>query len=334
MAKKVKIKDTDYLFLSSYIHAREPKLLSGARVDRMLEAKTPEDALKVLEECGWTLSDAAGMDEMEKLLAVRRQEVFRELSSLAPDPKIVDLFRLKYDYHNAKVHMKAGAHGSDGTELLSESGRIPSKKLIDAIHEGKPGELPKALAEAYAEASDTLSRTNDPQLADFIMDKAYFTEYLALADSTGSGFIKGYVKLSVDVANLRSTVRAYRMKKDASFLEKALIPGGTVETGRILAAYETPEAILSVFKKAGLMKALEAAEKALGGGKLTLFEKLCDEALAEYLSVAKMSGFNEKPLVRYLWAAEAEISAVRIIMAGHYNGLSADRIKERLREGL
>lgn len=331
MAKKVKIKDTDYLFLSSYIHAKEPKLVEGVRLDRMLEAKTPEDALKVLEECGWSSAEGTGMGYLEKLLADRREEVFSEMSSLAPDPKIVNLFRLKYDYHNAKVLMKAGATGADAQELMSESGRIPPKKLTEAIMEGSLGELPKALAEAYEDASDTLSRTSDPQIADFIMDKAYFDEYLSLANETGSSFMKDYAVLSADTANLRSVVRAYRMKKDAEFLRKALISGGTVEIDQIISAYETPEAVLNAFKKPGLEKVLEEAGRAMKGGRLTLFEKLSDEALSDYLSRARMVNFNEKPLIRYLWEIEAEISAVRIIMAGHYNGLPTENIKERLR---
>jgi V/A-type H+-transporting ATPase subunit C len=331
LAKKVKIKDTDYLFLSSYIHAKEPKLVGGARLDRMLEAKTPEDALKVLEECGWPASDGTGMENLERLLADRREAVFKDMSSLAPDPKIVDLFRLKYDYHNAKVLMKAAASGVDAEEILSESGRIPPKKLIEAVLEGNPGDLPRALAEAYADASDTLSRTSDPQIADFIMDRAYLDEYLSLANKTGSSFMKGYGVLLVDTANLRSVVRAYRMKKDAEFLRKALVSGGTVDAGQILSAYDSPADVLNVFKGTGLEKVLEEAERAMGGGRLTLFEKLCDEVLSEYMSRAKMESFSEKPLIRYLWAVEAEISAVRIIMAGHYNGLPAESIKERLR---
>ena len=53
-----KIKDTDYLYLSSYLQAR-----------RARRGDSPED----------------------------KSAVYRELSELAPDPQIVDFFRLKYD---------------------------------------------------------------------------------------------------------------------------------------------------------------------------------------------------------------------------------------------
>lgn len=332
--KKVKIKDTDYLFLSSYIHAKEPKLLDSVRLERMLEAKSPEDALKILEECGWPAIDSADMKTLERSLSERREEVFTEMSSMAPNPTIVELFRIKYDYHNAKVLMKAMATETNATELLSKSGRIPTKKLSEAVLEESFGDIPKAVADAFIDASDALARTGDPQIADFILDKAYYAEYIALSKETGSGFLEGYVKLSVDIYNLRSAVRASRMKKDADFLKNALVSGGNVEPEEILRAFESPKEIPALFKKADLTRAIEEAEKVIDGGRLTRFEKLCDEALIEYLSPAKMAGFNEKPLIRYLSAIEAEISAVRIIMTGHFSGLTAGKIKERLREGL
>ena len=48
MAKKVK--DTNYLFISAYLRAREKNLLTAARMDRMIDASDIEDAAKVLQE--------------------------------------------------------------------------------------------------------------------------------------------------------------------------------------------------------------------------------------------------------------------------------------------
>mgnify|MGYP006072757871 FL=1 len=45
MAKK--IKDTDYLFLSARLRAMEQKLLTGARMERMIDAPTAGDAARV-----------------------------------------------------------------------------------------------------------------------------------------------------------------------------------------------------------------------------------------------------------------------------------------------
>ena len=47
-----KIKDTEYLYLSTKIRAMESRLLDRERMDRMLEAATVEDAAKVLWKAG------------------------------------------------------------------------------------------------------------------------------------------------------------------------------------------------------------------------------------------------------------------------------------------
>ena len=48
MAKKKNLKDTDYLFISSYLRCRERNLLTSARMDRMIDAPSAADAAKVL----------------------------------------------------------------------------------------------------------------------------------------------------------------------------------------------------------------------------------------------------------------------------------------------
>jgi len=45
-----KLKDTDYLFISTYLHSRERDLLTAARMERMIEAPTAEEAAKAEAE--------------------------------------------------------------------------------------------------------------------------------------------------------------------------------------------------------------------------------------------------------------------------------------------
>ena len=54
MAKK--LKEYDYLYISARIHAMETKLLTRDRMERMLSARSAEEAAKVLAECGYGTS--------------------------------------------------------------------------------------------------------------------------------------------------------------------------------------------------------------------------------------------------------------------------------------
>ncbi len=333
MAAK-KIKDTEYLYLSAYIHARESKIIGRERVERMLEARSAEEALKVLEEAGWKLPEPCTAAELEALLSGRRNEVFSDMGSLAPNSALVDVFRIKYDYHNAKVLVKAAAMNTDGSKLLSGAGRVPAQTISECFLENRLSSLPKALGDAIAEAADTLARTGDPQLADFLLDKAYYEEFLAEAKAAESSFLEGYAALAIDCANLKSLVRSYRMKKAEDTIARTLIEGGSVKLIYILEAVADPEASIGLYGNTALAPAVEPAKAAAAGGQLTAFEKLCDELLNKYMSDAKLAPFGEKPLMGYLCAVESEISAVRVVMAGHYAGIPAELTRQRLREGV
>ena len=48
MASKKALRDTEYLFISTWLRAQENNLLSAARMDRMIEAASAGDASMVL----------------------------------------------------------------------------------------------------------------------------------------------------------------------------------------------------------------------------------------------------------------------------------------------
>ncbi|MBD5148705.1 MAG: V-type ATPase subunit, partial [Oscillibacter sp.] len=111
MAKK--IKDTDYLVISARIKAMETGLLTRERMEQVLEARTDEEALKILQDCGYPELDAADPEAMDAALAQAREETLSDLAGGAPDPRYIDVFKLKYDYHNVKAFLKAEAMETD-----------------------------------------------------------------------------------------------------------------------------------------------------------------------------------------------------------------------------
>ena len=325
-----KIKDTDYLFLSTRVKCLEGSLLTRERMERMLEARTVEDAAKVLQECGYGEMARIGQEELDQVIAEQRQKTMEDLSSVAPDPRLIDVFKIKYDYHNVKVILKADAMGVSADRLLVDAGRVSPAALADGIHSAELRGVSYTLRKAVADARDVLSTTGDPQLADFVLDRAYFTEMFELAHATGSAFLEGYVRICIDAANLRSLVRVLRMGKGPEFLRSVLFEGGNIHTARVLAA--SGGSVEELYATSALREAAAAGAAALNGGGLTRFEKLCDDGVNAYLAGAKYVSFGEAPVIGYLAAKESEFTAVRIILTGRMAGLDADTIRERLRE--
>ncbi len=331
LAKKKQLKDTDYLFISTYLRTRERNLLTAARMDRMIDAATIEEAAKVLGEIGYSDFSPTSERELSAALANEREKLFQDLYRFVPDKAVVDVFKVKYDYHNLKALLKAQAMGTDAQRLLLDAGRVSAATMSKAVTEGAYDLLPETLAKTAREAVEVLSATGDPQAADFILDRAYYAEMLSAAEETGSAFLVGYVQATIDASNLRSAVRTLRMKKGADLLKRVLVDGGTVPVDRIRNAALGGN-LEDVYRSTSLRGAAELGMAAVNGGSLTPFEKACDDAVTAAAGKAKSVPFGVEAVIGYLVAKEIEFTAVRTIMSSRMAGIGGETIRERLRE--
>ena len=325
------INKEDYLYISSLLRAREPRMLSREKAERMLDAPNFEDAAKMLTDSGYEDMSQMTVKQIETALADRRAAVFHELESLVPNAAALDLFRLKYDYHNAKVLIKSDAMHQNDASLLSASGRIAPDTMQKRFQEDRLRDLPGELGSAAEEAKNLLARSANPQLSDFLLDKAYFREMTGLAEALDSDFARAYVALLADSTNLRSAVRILRMGKDIGYLQEALVAGGSVSEERLIQGV-AGEGLASVFGGTALSKASQLGSEAVSGGTLTAFELACDNAVADYLANAKLCSFGEESVLAYLAGTENELTAVRMILTGRLAGVPSDTIRERLRD--
>lgn len=325
------VTNTNYLFLTAYIRAREGKLLTRERLERMVEAPDFGEAARVLTECGYPELGGASDQQIEESFYARRAAFLKEMEQFCPEKELVDAFRLKYDYHNAKTLVKAEGAGVEADTVLSRSGRVPPTVLREAFVEDSWRRVPAPLAAAIREAKTALARTTNPQISDIILDKAYFAELMTLTKKLSDDFYTGYVRLSIDVANLRSAVRCLRGRMDEGVLRAALIPDGNVSVGRILKRVYN-ESVAAVFSERALARAAELGQQAMEGAPLAAFERECDNVLTRYLAAAKMTSCGGDVAVAYLASLEGEIVAVRMVLLGKRSGLSPEKLRERLRD--
>lgn len=220
---------------------------------------------------------------------------------------------MKYDYHNVKALLKAEAVGTAPDRMLMDMGRVSTAELAEAVRSRELDGLPETLAAAVVEAREVLDTTRDPQLSDIVLDRWCYRDMAALAEETGSAFLRGYVAVQVDAVNLRTAVRTLRMGKGADFLLGALLEGGDLAPDAVAKAASSGAAGLrELYGATRFRDAAEAGAEALKGGPLTAFEKLCDDAVGDYLAGAQSVPFGEAPLVSYLAARETEYTNLRI----------------------
>ena len=318
-------KDTDYLFLASRVRALERKLLTAPRIEQLLTAGDVVACSQLLSELGYEpIHDEASL---QASLKQQREAVFSDIARFMPEPELLDVFRLKYDYHNIKTLLK----DRSGGRLLMDAGCISAADMERQYAEsGNWQFLPKEMADAAKEAADVLAETGNPQRSDFILDRAYFAQLRRLAQESRCAYLQEYIRAMIDAANLRSLVRTERLRTDPGFLRQVLFDGGSVSVDTIVAHAGNGPAAL--YRATPFRAAAEAGEEAVKGGSLTAFERACDNAVLLAAGKARSIPFGVEVVLGYLAAKEAEWTAVRIIMSGRMAGMTADAIRERLRD--
>lgn len=330
--KTKKTKDTEYLFLSSNIRAQESRMIGQQSLTKMIAAKTPEEAYKVVTDAGigtdYDYKDfAAALDD--ELAAT-----YSRLEGSAPDPEMFQIFRYKYDGHNLKTMVKAYVAGIDPLELMMPLGTVDPHVLVNGFREEKKDVILPHLAEAYEKAKDVLAKTSDPQMVDVIIDRAVLEEMVEHVNQYDSAFLKKLVYAYIDIANIRSFIRIKRIGKDLPFLKEVLAQGGQIPVDRYYDLYlKSFDDFFDMLSSTPYGSFLEPSFEAIKSkGTLSEFEKLCDNYTMSLLKESHFIPFGIEPVLSYLLAKESEVQAIRIVMASKLAGVAPEKISERLRD--
>ena len=317
------------------IRILEKRLLNRNRLERMIEAQTPEEVLKLLGETEYSqdMADIHGSQDYEIILKRETERVFSIVRNMIKNTGIVDVLSLKYDYHNLKVLLKSKITGKDFSSLLMQAGTIDASKF-KVKFETQSNDLPQEIIEAIDEVQKDFEENHNPQRIDIIVDKHYFRNLSRLAKEIDVKVITDYVEGLIDFQNMITLFRVQKQKRDARFLETVIFEGGTISKNKIVASInDNTDTILNKFKKEKLgtylVKGLEAFSETK---RLSELEKISDNYLMELNKESKYVVFGPEPLFTYLVAKEREINAVRMIMVSKINNISSDKIRERLRE--
>lgn len=332
---------TTYAYAIGRIRALEPKLVTFDRLERMADAKTAEDALKVLAETeyGSKVAELASPYDYELMLKRELEEVYEFIKTITPDEELTDLFFIKHDVHNIKVLLKSKYLGTEEPDFLSNMGILPLDTLREALESDEDDpyiKLPKYFAQALNELDgdeDTGSKV-DPQRIDVALDRAMYNHIFDTSKTKGEDFIEGYFKREVDLINIRSLLRIKNIGADFEFARAVFMPYGNIGEDILREAYECPyESLPDSFSSTIYYDVVNRGVRDFErGNTFTEYERLAENFLLEYVSVGKWEFMGIQPIVGYILAKENEIAIIRIIMVGKVNNIPTEKIRERLRD--
>ena len=314
----------------------ETKLLSRAKIDRIIDAKDVDDALKVLNETEYSnsFSGVSGANDYEKILSNELTRVYDLMRDVSADPVVVDLLALKYDYHNLKVLVKEHEYDKDFSDLYVPVGTIEPKALKQAYIEQDFDQIPKEFETAIEDVVADLQETKDPQRIDLIFDKYYFEHLYNMAKETKIQLFIDYVRDLIDFTNVKSAIRLKKQKKEFKFYNDVILENGNIDKEEILSTFsDSIDDMIDRFKNtkisSGLIMGLDSYKET---GRLSDFEKYMDDYLMELNKESKQINFGPEPIFSYIIAKETEIKTLRIILVAKLNNLSPEVIRERVRE--
>ncbi len=318
-----------YIYANSRIAALEAGLLSSTQVERMIGAKSADEAFTALNDTFLAPYIAGGSrKDLPRMLRKSVSATKRLITQIVPDEKAFAVLWLRYDFYNLKAIIKgkkAGLSNDEIQEKCFHSGMFTPEKMIRAVEGDAVSDMNQYLGQAYAQAQ----KAQQVYEIDFAMNRGYFRAARALAQETKEEFIKRYVERIIDLFNLSTQLRLLEMRShdiDAGLL---FMEGGTFRQQEIA----SQEAILERYRHMG--------DTALWNEAVTFFtetknfavlEKAADDTLVQFVKNYGKSITSIIPVFGYFLAHRNNTQIVKAVIAAKESGMSEVELRRLLRK--
>ncbi|SFB87181.1 V/A-type H+-transporting ATPase subunit C [Alkalibacterium subtropicum] len=329
------MEDTVYGSSNVLIRVYENNLLTRAHFERMLTADSFEEAVNVLRESPYR-NDVDRIKEdknYDSMFMNELHQTYNEMFDIVPNKELIELFSLRYAYHNLKVLFKEEITDQDLDHLFIPIGRYPIAELRQAVRTGESDVLPKAYMDSINEVKTDYEEYHNVQAVDIILDRRFFTHSRLLADETGEPGIPALIERYIDYNNLSTLVRGMKQNRTRNFMLTILSSSGSIPKEDLLELMEKDlNAVAQYFRKTDYRKLIDKAiDKETGELSTVNVDFETDNAYMEKMREARLESFGPMPVIAYLFAKETEVMNLRLILSGKENGLTADEIRERMR---
>jgi V/A-type H+-transporting ATPase subunit C len=333
--------DTRYAYAVARIRGLETRLLDRQWIERLL-AEDAAGSLKVLSDSEFqeAMSEVGRPEDVEDGLTRALADTLGAVADVSPEPELIDLFRLRYDFRNLRSLVKASllkllpAEGDlpvDELGLVDGVGTIELSVLAAAVRDGDYLMLPRFLVDAALSAEEVFRDTGELPPVDAIFDRVMWARELAVAEAHGSDFLADYFRTEIDLANVRAFIRTKEAGGDGSDFNRAFVPGGVL--ARSLFEEHLGESVDS-FARAleyGSYGELAPVFREWTPESGPRLELACDNVLLRKVEGASRIAYGIEPLVAYLLMRQIEIKLVRAAVTSKLDGVPREELEGRLR---
>ena len=325
----------EYGYACARIRELEKTLLNQETLDKMLEAKDLDNALKIVSESSADeyIFENTQDTSIDNHLTGILSKTIKIIKDISPYPYLSELVNWKYDFHNLKVILKSKLLTKKETLPTYDIGNIKQDLLEAAVLDGKYQVVSMLIERFIKQAEEEYAKSEDTQLIESLLDKGYYETIFKLLKELNQPFLYYFYKKEVDLKNIMTACRCKIRNIKKSKLSEFLIKYGNFSTQKILGIYENSvHSWPNYFQKTDYSELVENGVKYWQEeGSLLELERLIDNYILDLLKIGKYNSFGLESIVGYYYAKEFDIKNMRILLNGKRYHLPKDIIKNILR---
>lgn len=312
----------------------ETGLLDRQWIERLL-GESAEGALKVLGDSAFqeSMSEVGRPQDVERGLTAATGETLRVVSRISPEPELIDLFRLRWDFRNLRSLLKASLLKvpTEDIGLTDGVGTVELATMEKTVSDGEYADMPDVIAAAAQAAVEDYRDHEELGRVDRILDDALWAHQLSVATSRGDDFLERYFRTEIDLIDIRTFARIKQSGGDVSDLSAALIDGGHLGRSFFVDLLGEPMDAFARALEYGRYGALAGVFREWSQEGAYLLERACDNLLLDLVENARREAYGIEPLVAFILVRALEIKLVRAAMTSKLDGVGRDVVEERLR---
>jgi vacuolar-type H+-ATPase subunit C/Vma6 len=270
----------DIYFLSGKINSLEKKFIDYEKCKKLIECKTIEEFISLLEGTFFKLpAPIRKVEEIFDFFENEKVKLIEEIKNIF-EAEILYFFLLKYDYYNlANLIENKNNHWLLGT--------INFYDLKDAYHNNNFSKIPEIIEDAIIKI-----KSKDQIEEKLLILKIDYYEKIYEVSKKISDFINGYVRIEIDFANINTYLNLKFFEKEIE-VEK-FIKNGKIKVDNFGDEDKLKKSFFSQYKNELILSEEE-------------IEMARYKILIDYLKYARIKPYGIDKIVSFYLAREIEI---------------------------
>ncbi|MFY8330978.1 V-type ATPase subunit [Vagococcus carniphilus] len=330
------MKDMLYNQINTMVRMEESNLLKSEHLNKMLLSDSFDEAKELLRNTKYDsfIDEADFLMNFDYYLREEQHRLFKKMYEVAPEKEVIDIYTMRYTYHNLKLITKAYYSNQELDQYFVDDGQYSLATIKSAVKNGTSTSVKGLLMDSILDVKAYLEEYQDIRGIDVIYDRYYLRHQRQAADKLNYPELTREVIAFIDLTNISMVFRGIKQKRTPNFLLTTLSSFGSFDKKQLAGfANQTAADFISFLNSSDYHEVISSlVNKETGEMNLLLLAKERDNFLTNLYNLANTQAFGPLPLLSLLNAKDIEIKNIQLILAGKKNHFSEKAIRERIRE--